>query len=62
MKIGLKVWVTVQEFLGSEARRDKGSKACSDGGWQRAPHRDKASKACRDGEPESHFSVRLVPV
>ena len=31
MKIGLEVWVTVQDFLGSEARRDKGSKACSDG-------------------------------
>ena len=62
MKIGLEVWVTVHDFLGSEARRDKGSKACSDGVWQRAPRRDKASRACRDRDLESHFSVRLVPV
>ena len=31
VKIGLEVWVTVQEFLGSEARRDKASRACRDG-------------------------------
>ena len=49
-------------FLGSEARRDKGSKACSDGAWQRAPRRDKDLFLAATGDLESHFNVRLVPV